>query len=270
MDEFKNAGIKIAVASKLGPGDLAVHLLHSFGIFDRIDLIELGPWQKSAHFELLQSRSGIPFHRMVLFDDLRDGRFGNCVPVSSALGVFSIHCPYGIHKKAVRRGLKRYMEWVAGGHWRLGGAVVEEDGSITTLQHPTLAPQQQRVLTLSSAMAVKQPNPAEHEFIAVGFRIMGDRQRIVWNRESHRRFRTTFGTSPTVCEDMWKRLHQHSAQKHLLKFKEHLLWALMWLKQYGTETTIANQIGEGLTEKTLRDWVKVYVTAVAELATVML
>lgn len=65
---------------------------------------------------------------MLFFDDNRDGKFGNCVPVSQ-MGVLSVHCPRGIHSEDVwSTGLARYKEWST---HRTPNTIVEMDGSMT-------------------------------------------------------------------------------------------------------------------------------------------
>jgi predicted phosphatase len=266
INTFRARGIKIAIASKIGSKKLAVHLLDSFQLLDKIDYIEIYPNEKTVHIKSIKAKSGVPFQRMILFDDLRDGRYGNCVLVSSTLGVVSVHCPYGIRKKAVQKGLEQYSWWLTSDAWHMGGAVVEEDGSMTIFRQQVLPVKP--VLKLSSAISVKALNLEEQQFADIGFKIiLGHRARVAWNQYNSRRFRATFGASPTVCLAVWRKLKRHSSSNHAVcQFKEHLLWAMMWLKEYASETVICNQIKGGLVEKTLREWVKTYVRAISALA----
>ena len=61
-------------------------------------------------------------------------------------------------------------------------------------------------------------------------------------------FRALFGVSPTVCVDMWQR----SNMGEYLEPK-HLLWGLLFLKVYTTETPLCALVG--VTRKTYRKWV---------------
>ena len=265
LNSFKEAGIKVAVASRLQQTDWALQLLSSFQILEKIDFMEIQPEQKTVHFECLQRDSGVPFKQMIFFDDLRDGRYGNCVPVSSTLGVFSVHCPLGVHRRLVHRGLEEYVKWFSSGDCNLGGAILEESGTVTLLSHQVrmMAPLPQ--LKPSSAILVQAPTPEEWEFVNIAFRIFDD-QRKTWNRENSGRFRTTFGTSPTVCNVLWHKLCELGPGPKICHCREHFLWALMWLKEYAAETEMRNQIGGGVGEKTIRKWVRFYVEAISGLA----
>lgn len=69
---------------------------------------------------------------MLFFDDNRDGRYGNCVPVSE-LGVLSVHCPGGIHTEDIfHTGVNKFAEWSG-----KPNTIVEWDGSISELQSST-------------------------------------------------------------------------------------------------------------------------------------
>ena len=64
------------------------------------------------------------FEEMLFFDDARDGKYGNCVPVAE-MGVQAVHCPTGLHDEEVFEiGLARFREWD-----RSSGTIVEWDGA---------------------------------------------------------------------------------------------------------------------------------------------
>ena len=46
------------------------------------DYIEIFPGDKKQHFSNLKRVSGLEYHDMLFFDDNRDGKYGNCEPVS--------------------------------------------------------------------------------------------------------------------------------------------------------------------------------------------
>lgn len=64
-----------------------------------------------------------------------------------------------------------------------------------------------------------------------------------------RRFRQIYGVTPNICTILWRKLHPKFSASTCPK---HLLWALRFLKCYGTEEINAD--AEGCTEKTFRTW----------------
>ena len=59
----------------------------------------------------------------------RDGKYGNCEPVSS-LGVLSVHCPNGLYQEAIwTNALEHYNEWST--THRSPNTIVEWDNTIT-------------------------------------------------------------------------------------------------------------------------------------------
>jgi len=80
-----------------------------------------------------------------------------------------------------------------------------------------------------------------------------------------RRFREYFGCSPDICKILWDLLedfHPHGAHP------KHLLYALLFLKQYNTEAI--NRALCKVDENTFRFWSWVYVHGLAELNVVRL
>ena len=128
-EDSRWAGASFAVASRTKSVVWARDLLEQFDLTDLFDHVEIFPGDKVRHFQNLRESSGVPYERMLFFDDNRDGRFGNCVPVSG-LGVLSVHCPGGIVTEDVfHTGLDRYASW--GGE---PNTVVEWDGSVSVLR----------------------------------------------------------------------------------------------------------------------------------------
>ena len=72
-------------------------------------------------------------------------------------------------------------------------------------------------------------------------------------------FRSYFGVSAKVCVDLWHRMSLSLGAK-----PKHLLWALLYLKTYGTETTLSSRCL--VTRKTYRKWVRLMLPRIAELA----
>ena len=67
---------------------------------------------------------------MVFFDDARDGRYGNCVPVSY-LGVLCVHCPRGLNDVGIwEQALQHYQDWSVQ-HNKVSNSIVEWDGTLT-------------------------------------------------------------------------------------------------------------------------------------------
>jgi cold shock CspA family protein len=88
--------------------------------------IEIFPGDKTQHFQNIQQASGFNFEDMLFFDDARDGKYGNCEPVSE-MGVLSVHCPNGLHNEDVfTNALDKYKEWD-----RSPNHIVELDGTVT-------------------------------------------------------------------------------------------------------------------------------------------
>ena len=118
--------VAFAVASRTKSVEWAHDLLNQFGIRDMFDHIEIFPGNKRQHFSNIADASGIAFQDMLFFDDARDGKYGNCVPVAE-MGVLSVHCPKGLHSEDVLDvGLARFREWD-----RAAGTIVEWDGTVT-------------------------------------------------------------------------------------------------------------------------------------------
>ena len=120
---------KFAVASRTKSVDWAHDLLSQFELREWLDYIEIFPGDKKKHFNNLKRNSGINFEEMLFFDDARDGKYGNCEPVSS-LGVLSIHCPNGIYEESIwKNAMSKYKAWSA---HKTPGTIVEWDGSVST------------------------------------------------------------------------------------------------------------------------------------------
>ena len=77
---------RFALASRTQSVEWAQDLLDQFELRELFDHIEIFPANKKAHFENIREASGVDYEDMLFFDDARDGRYGNCEPVS-ALGV---------------------------------------------------------------------------------------------------------------------------------------------------------------------------------------
>ena len=120
---------KFAVASRTKSVEWAHDLLKQFELDDFFSYVQIFPGNKKEHFQNLKADSGIAYEDMLFFDDARDGRYGNCVPVSN-LGVLSCHCPNGIYEQNIwDNALLKYSEWRK---TKEKNTIIEWDGSITT------------------------------------------------------------------------------------------------------------------------------------------
>ncbi len=76
----------------------------------------------------------------------------------------------------------------------------------------------------------------------------------------YRKFRAYFGTSPLVCVVTWEKLWSVRPKNST---PEHMLWALMLLKQYSVES--CNATLAGVTEKTFRKWAHLFIDLLASM-----
>ena len=107
-----------------------------------------------------------------------------------------------------------------------------------------------------------------HVFKKIGVNYINDTPQELYNclrfvnaDEAHtstdkRRFRSFFGTSPEICHDLWDMLSKQDPLPNGGGPK-HLLWALLFLKEYAIEPVLARMVGSD--EKTYRKWVKIVV-----------
>ena len=76
-----------------------------------------------------------------------------------------------------------------------------------------------------------------------------------------RNYKSQFGISWFICEDIWTLLDEHKESPS--REGKHLLWALLFLKVYGNETTHSKIVGTS--PKTFRKWVWQILTDIADL-----
>lgn len=75
----------------------------------------------------------------------------------------------------------------------------------------------------------------------------------------HRKFKTFYGVSPEVCSILWNRI----ADKPSGSEPKHLLWCMLFLKNYNKEHVNASIVG--VDEKTFRKWTWQFVELLSEL-----
>jgi hypothetical protein len=78
-----------------------------------------------------------------------------------------------------------------------------------------------------------------------------------------RQFKALFGTTAQVCVTLWELMSPETSMPKNARPK-HLLWALLLLKVYGTETVLSSLVG-GTTEKTYRKWAWCFIEGIAKL-----
>mmetsp|Transcript_59009 Transcript_59009/g.175565 ORF Transcript_59009/g.175565 Transcript_59009/m.175565 type:complete len:199 (-) Transcript_59009:49-645(-) len=107
---------RVAVASCCDAPDSARFLLGAFlmadgsrPLGDILSWVEIRFGSKREHFRRIQRESGIPFQKMLFFDD----QFGNCREVAD-LGVVTQRTPLGLTKDAWEEGLHRFAAAASG------------------------------------------------------------------------------------------------------------------------------------------------------------
>ena len=100
----------------------------------------------------------------------------------------------------------------------------------------------------------------EDEFSLIGQDMMG-RSGFV-----DRRFRSFFGTTPGICAHLWEMLTPEVTLPNGAR-KCHLLWALLFLKQYNTDHVNSSIVGTAVDEKTFRKWCWLFIEQISYLST---
>lgn len=91
LDHVDAKGIPMALASRTHDPEAARSLLALMGIADRFKFQQIYPGSKLVHFEVLHRDSGIPYNRMVFFDDeMRN------IQETGSLGVRAVHVEAGL------------------------------------------------------------------------------------------------------------------------------------------------------------------------------
>ena len=93
-------------------------------------------------------------------------------------------------------------------------------------------------------------------FFTLGMSYMN--RKPIFDGESERRFKSTFGTTPNIIYQIW-----HLIETLLVSESRpcHLLWALMFLKLYKNESASSGMVG-GVSEKTFRHHVWIVLAAI--------
>lgn len=88
----------LAIASRTQSVAWAEDLIDQFDLRRRFHAIEIFPSHKTKHFSNIQQATRVPLEEMMFFDDARDGKYGNCVPVS-AMASFVCIVPWALSPK---------------------------------------------------------------------------------------------------------------------------------------------------------------------------
>lgn len=109
------------------------------------------------------------------------------------------------------------------------------------------------------------------QFLDLGREIMNSRRRGGQGRRRSaerelRRFKAFFGVKPSRAAEVWSLLVGHNLVPPKTQ-PMHLLWALLFLKVYGTEEVNAGMIGHD--ESTIRKWVWLLVKAMHDLSKIL-
>ena len=105
---------RVAVASRSGKPAWSNALLAEVpNLGDKAIEAEVYPGDKRTHLRRIAKSLGCAFSSMLLFDDARDGKHGNCVNAAE-LGCLAVHCPQGLDEERWRAGLAAFEGGVRG------------------------------------------------------------------------------------------------------------------------------------------------------------
>ena len=101
------------------------------------------------------------------------------------------------------------------------------------------------------------------DFFEIGREMMNRPTMKMGKGDANRRFNSFFGATPEVCNIAWDLI---LAEDNIPKGgrKEHMMWALRFLKTNETENVLAGILG-GIDEKTLRKWIDIFVRRLSNL-----
>ena len=232
-------------------------ILQQFQIAHLFDYIEIHSGSKVVHFKYLRRKSGVPFNRMLFFDDRKE-----ITDAVSNLGVLAVHCPCGLQSTNIfLTAMKEYSRWHTAGCRR--GVVVAADGKLHAARgSPVRSPAANKAEWRRSPF----PRPSlMAEVVKAGYNIMQRTQPENWCTKANQDWRASFGAGPSSVAIAWQMIDPlnnpgipNSPQLH------HLLWALKFMKTYETDRNLASNLG-GKDVKTPRKWVKPFVKEIARL-----
>ena len=89
---------------------------------------------------------------------------------------------------------------------------------------------------------------------------------LVCTKSDERSFRSIFGVSWDVTARLWSLLESYGANKYKRPF--HLLWALLFAKQYGNEQSHCMMVGGNVSLKTFRKWVWIILEEMSSISSI--
>uniref|UniRef100_A0A7C8YVB5 Acid phosphatase n=1 Tax=Opuntia streptacantha TaxID=393608 RepID=A0A7C8YVB5_OPUST len=104
---LKDRGIELAIASRSPASNVAKTFLSKLGIDSLFVVQEIfSSWtDKTEHFQRIHTRTGVPFHSMLFFDD----EYRNIEAVSK-MGVTCVWVDRGVTLEALREGLAKFSQ----------------------------------------------------------------------------------------------------------------------------------------------------------------
>ncbi|KAL3515481.1 hypothetical protein ACH5RR_022383 [Cinchona calisaya] len=107
---LKDKGIDVAVASRSPTADIADTFLDKLGLKSMFVSKEIfSSWtHKTDHFQRINQRTGVPYNKMLFFDDENRN-----IEAVSKMGVTSILVRNGVNLGALREGLSKFSQNLA-------------------------------------------------------------------------------------------------------------------------------------------------------------
>lgn len=104
LQKLSSLGYKLAAASRTSAPKQGLKLVNLFGWNQYFDYLEIYPGCKVTHFNQFKKQSGIPFEKMLFFDD--ESR--NIVDVNK-LGSVAILVRDGVNFNVIENGIKEFL-----------------------------------------------------------------------------------------------------------------------------------------------------------------
>lgn len=105
LQKLHSLGYQLAVASRTSAPKEGRQLVNLFGWNEFIDYYEIYPGCKVTHFNQLKKQSGIPFEKMLFFDD--ESR--NIVDINK-IGAVAVLVRDGVSFNVIENGLKEFVK----------------------------------------------------------------------------------------------------------------------------------------------------------------
>lgn len=103
------------------------------------------------------------------------------------------------------------------------------------------------------------------EILNVGLNMIGNSRKNCLHKR-HRCFLDHFGCAPEIASSLWIRIKLNKTSDVPAQARpQHLLWALLFMKVYSTESVLCSLCG-GIDEKSFRKWKRIFIIEIAKLA----